>query len=84
MSAITVKVRPETHKALRDLADKTGDSMQDVLARAVEEHRRRLFFEQVNAAYEALRQDPKAWAEELEERALWESTLLDGLDEEDW
>ena len=83
MSAITVKVRPETHRALQDLAEKTGESMQDVLAKAVEEHQRRLFWEEVNAAYEALRQDPKAWAEELEERALWDKTLTDGLDEED-
>jgi hypothetical protein len=31
-------------------------------------------------AYAALRADPEAWAAELAERALWDATLLDGLD----
>jgi hypothetical protein len=35
--------------------------------------------DQANAAFARLKQDPQAWAEELAERALWESTLLDGL-----
>jgi hypothetical protein len=33
-------------------------------------------------AYEALQNDPVAWAEEQEEIALWDVTLSDGLKDE--
>ena len=54
--------------------------MQAILDEAVEHYQRERFLDQVNAAYSALRKDPKAWKEELAERALWEGTLADGLD----
>ncbi len=38
--------------------------------------------EQSNAAYAEMRKDPVAWQEELDERALWEVTLMDGLEDE--
>lgn len=38
--------------------------------------------EETNRAYATLRSDPKAWEEELRERALWDETLSDGLDAE--
>lgn len=46
-------------------------------------HRRacKKLLKQANKAYAALRNDPKAWSEELEERTLWEATLFDGLEE---
>ncbi|WP_414620132.1 hypothetical protein [Calothrix sp. CCY 0018] len=39
------------------------------------------FFEAANKAYDALRNNPEAWQEELQERQLWENTLADGLEE---
>ena len=36
--------------------------------------------EQTNAAYAQLKQDPEAWGYVKRERALWDSTLLDGLE----
>ncbi len=33
------------------------------------------FLEAANKAYDALRSNPEAWQEELEERQLWEQTL---------
>lgn len=33
-----------------------------------------------NRAYARLRKDPVAWAQELEERKLWEVALMDGLE----
>jgi hypothetical protein len=36
----------------------------------------------MNAAYAALRNDPAAWPDELRERALWDETLADGLEDE--
>lgn len=65
---------------LKDLAKQTGQPMTDVLDKALDAYRRKLFFERMNAGYAELRADPKAWAEHLAERKLWEATLLDGLD----
>ena len=56
--------------------------MQQVVATAVEEYRRKVFWEKTNAGYAALRSDPKAWQEELEERAAWDASLSDGLEQE--
>ena len=48
----------------------------------IEEKELQAFFALANEAYLRLRNDPKAWQEELEERRLWEATLLDGIDTE--
>jgi hypothetical protein len=48
----------------------------------LEEYRRTRLFQQADAAYEALRADPEAWRQELEERAMWDVTLMDGIEPE--
>jgi hypothetical protein len=82
MPATTTMIRVErkVQKRLRDLAARTGESMQEVVAAAIEEYERKVFWDQVNAEFTALRSDPKAWRQELEERAKWDHTLSDGLD----
>jgi hypothetical protein len=52
----------------------------DRIARPDEEHRQS-FFAALDDAYAALWADPKARDEEFAERALFESTLADDLDE---
>lgn len=82
MASTTVRVSEHTHELLRKLAEASGEPLAKVLERAVESYRREQFFAELNAAYARLQADPVAWKEELAERALWESTLADGLD--DW
>lgn len=41
------------------------------------------FLEDVNKAFTALKSNPTAWQVELEERQLWDETLVDGLDWEE-
>ena len=41
--------------------------------------RRERFLRAVNAGYATLREDAAAWAGVVEERAVWDRTLLDGL-----
>jgi predicted transcriptional regulator len=77
-----VRISDETHELLTELAAKSGESMTVILARAVDAHYRERFFAEFNAAYERLWADPEAAREELEERALWEATLADGLEDE--
>jgi predicted transcriptional regulator len=81
MGSTTVRVSEHTHALLRELARATGQPLQQVLERAVEHYRREQFFAELNAAYERLRADPVAWADELAERAELEGTLADGLDD---
>jgi hypothetical protein len=40
------------------------------------------FVKGLAADFAALRADPEAWAEELAERALWDNTNADGLEDE--
>ncbi len=80
MPGTTVRISEETRTKLREIAAQTGQPMQKILEQAIEEYRRRRFLDDVNRAYEALRNDPTAWAEELEERAAWDATISDGLD----
>ena len=70
-----------THDVLRKLAAATGEPLERILERAVESYRREQFYAEFDAAYARLQADPVAWEEELAERALWEVTLADGLDD---
>jgi hypothetical protein len=83
MQSSTVRIDEETRAMLRELAEKENDSMQAILRKALEAYRRERFLDAVNVAYAALRADPKAWAEELKERKVWDVTLLDGLEEDE-
>ena len=74
-----VRVNDTTHRILRELSERDGEPMPEILAKAVEDYRRRRFLEGANVAFAALRENPDAWEEELEEREIWDSTLADGL-----
>ena len=79
MKTTTVRIEAQTQAKLRVLAEQSGASMQQVLGQAVEAYRRQRIIAETNAAYSALRNDPKAWSEERLERAAWDVTLADGL-----
>lgn len=79
---------PEIHLSARatatihELAAKEGKSAETVLDEAVEEYRRELFFREFNEAFARLQADPVAWADYQAEQRLWDSALMDGLEEE--
>jgi len=81
MPSETVRIKPESHSKLKELAATSGESMPDMLEKAIDSYYREKFLESVNRAYAALRADPKAWAEELAERRLLEGTLADGIED---
>jgi hypothetical protein len=80
MSSQTVPISETSHRLLKDLAEQTGQSTSEVLDKALDAYRRKVFFERLNAGYAELRADPDAWAEHLAERQGWDATLMDGLD----
>ena len=53
-----------------------------VLKKAIESYRRQAFLEEANAAFAALRADSRAWAEEQQEREVWDQAIGDGLERE--
>jgi predicted transcriptional regulator len=79
MSAHTVDISEALHRVLKDLAEQTGQTMMELLEKALDAYRRKLFFAQVDAGYAELQADRKAWAEHVAERELWDATLMDGL-----
>jgi hypothetical protein len=64
---------------------KSNQTMMEVSDNVFAANRRKVFFEQLNVGYAALRGDPVAWAEVEAERKLWDATQMDGLDpDERW
>jgi len=81
VSTALVRVSEAAWQTLKRLSERCGATMQEIVDRAVEEYRRKLFLEEANRAYAALRSDAGAWREELEERRVWEAALADGVGE---
>jgi predicted transcriptional regulator len=79
MKTATVRIEAHTQEKLRVLAEQSGESMQQVLGQAVEAYRRQRIIAETNAAYSAIRNDPKTWSEAQQERVAWDVTLADGL-----
>jgi predicted transcriptional regulator len=63
MASLTTRISKQTHSTLRELAKNTGQPMQSILDKAVDEYHRRQFWRQVRQSYAALRKDPRAWKE---------------------
>jgi hypothetical protein len=78
-----VRISERSQKILKELAASEGKTMQEILDDLLEERRRKKILEAANAAYAALRSDPVAWEEELKERAAWDNTLMDGIEEDE-
>ena len=78
MSSSTVRISKGSSTILRDIAAQERKSLQTVLDAAIETYRRHRFLQEANKAYSVLRENPKNWKVELEERKLWETTLSDG------
>ncbi|MBI4352669.1 MAG: toxin-antitoxin system protein [Candidatus Omnitrophica bacterium] len=82
MKSAVVRIDTATNHILHQIAEQSGQSMQRILNKAVLLYRRERFLDDVNKAYAHLKQDTKAWKEELEERKRWDAALSDDLGNE--
>jgi predicted transcriptional regulator len=82
MAGTTVRIPEKTRQTLYALADESGESQQSIVEKAIEAYRRQRILERTSAAYAELRNDPERWRELQEERAEWDDTLSDDLDDE--
>jgi hypothetical protein len=80
--SLTIRVSRSTHELLRDLAARSNTTITAVVDEAVSDLQRKRFWADFNAACAALRANPVAWADLQNEDAAWESTLADGLEQE--
>jgi hypothetical protein len=80
--AETIRIDPVSHAFLAEIARAKHIPLTEALARAVAGYRLEVDIQAMDAAYAALQEDPVAWAEELAERAMWDNTNLDGLENE--
>jgi hypothetical protein len=78
MPSSTVRISKESCNILREIATQERKSLQTVLDAAIEEYRRHRFLQAANKAYSVLKENPKNWKQELEERKQWETTLSEG------
>jgi hypothetical protein len=81
MPELTVTLSNAAHQTLIKLAETSGETMQAVLDKAIENYRRHIFLMQANQSFAALRQNEELWYEELAERELWDQTIADGVSE---
>ena len=81
MSTQMVRIRTEDHGVLKELAARTGESMSDVLSKALDDYRRKHFLEGLADDFAALRANESDWTDELGERALWANAVADDLEE---
>lgn len=79
MADLSVDLSRSAYETLIKLAETSGETMQTVLDKAIENYRRYIFLTQANQAFAALKQNEELWQEELAERGLWEQTLADGV-----
>lgn len=73
----TLRVNEMTRDRFAELARATGRPMSQLLDEAADALERRLFFDELNGGYEALRADPDAWSEVQAERAAESRSLRD-------
>ena len=79
---MNVEISAKSLEVVRHISERKGLDVSDVLDQAVEVYRRELFLEETSRSFQTLKEDPDAWREEAEERALWEDSLSDGVDDE--
>jgi len=81
--AQTVRIDPDSHAALAEIARAKSIPLTEALAHAVAAYRRTVFLEEYAADVAAFRvADPQGFAEDQAEAALWDATNRDGLRDE--
>lgn len=71
-----VRVPTRSYRTLREMSRRYGRPMSELVAEAVERLRRERFLTEANEAYRRAGPDP--------DQRIWDGTLLDGLEDEDW
>jgi hypothetical protein len=80
MNYTTIRISKPTHQLIKNIAKDSKLSLHVVIDKSVRFFAEKHFWEECQKAYSALHDNKKEWSREIEERKLWESTLLDDIE----
>lgn len=78
--AQTIRIEPEAHSILTEIARETHTTLTETLSRAVATYRREVFMQGLAADFAALGANQRS--DDQEERLSWDQTNADGLENE--
>ena len=78
--ATTIKVSAPTRDRVNAIGARTKQTAEQVVASALREYERSLFWRDYTEAADAVAADPSAAADERTEQELWDRTTPDGAD----
>lgn len=78
----TAKISENSEIILGRLQRRYHKSKTAIIEQALKKYEDQIILDEINEAYARLKEDKKAWKEELEERHVLEGTIGDGLDNE--
>jgi len=81
-STTTIRVSLQVREQLAELAKAEGKPIGQFIQGLVAEHEKQQFFKQLAEDFRRLQSDPEAWADYQNEMAEWDTTLMDGLEDE--
>lgn len=76
---VQAKISGRSKKIIQEIVRETGESQIAVIEHAVLAYHREWRMQKLNEDYAKLKQNKKAWKEELKERSVLEKTSEDGL-----
>lgn len=82
MASTSIRISSDVRDKIKAAADKQQKSINDMVDEMVELWEREEFRAAMRKSFEALREDPVAWKEYMDEMAAWDVTLMDGLEDE--
>ncbi|MGE3796751.1 MAG: toxin-antitoxin system protein [Thermomicrobiales bacterium] len=82
MATTTIRVSTDVRQRLAELAEAEGTSIGLFVQHLIEDHERRLLREAIAEDFRKLQADPEKWAFYQSEVALWDSALMDDLENE--
>jgi hypothetical protein len=80
--SVTIRIPEAAYATARRHAEEGQRTIGEVIAEAIVRYEEEQWWAEVDAAYARLRGNPAASAEYDAEMALWDTALMDGL--EDW
>lgn len=83
MANTTVRVDVRTREVLREWSAEQRKPIGEIIADLVQQQERERFWREMHEDFAQLRADNEAWRDYQDELAVWDATLLDGLEDEE-
>ena len=81
-SAPVVKLKPQTHAKLQEIAKQDDQPMGEVVTYLIDRYEQERFWMQAQEDLARLKADPEAWQEYMDELAFFDQSVGAGLEDE--